>query len=68
MKKLCFEITSLAFPIRLYQKGKNRFDVHYGKQLRLGLTYQAAAKDLGQSILHALACDGKIDNRGEGEI
>lgn len=55
-----YENTALAFPVRLIQTGADRFRVEYGQQVRRGLTYGEAARELGSAIMHALACDGKI--------
>lgn len=63
--KLCFEINDMAFPIKLEQSGVNRFRVTYGKQVTRNLSYAAACAELGASIMHALACDGKIHNETE---
>lgn len=54
-----FEISDLAFPIRLVQTGIDRFRVEYGKQVDTG-NYETATRKLGEAILHALACDGRI--------
>jgi hypothetical protein len=58
----CIELTDLAFPIKLEQTSKNRFRVTYGEQVISGLSYSQACTELGASIMHALACDGKIKN------
>ena len=61
-KTLCWKYDELAFPIELRQTGLDEFRVVYGKQSGGGLSYEQAAKELGESIFHALACDGKLDN------
>lgn len=48
-------------PIRLYQLGPD-FAVQYGQQLDHGLDYAEAAAKLGQAMMHALACEGRIDD------
>jgi hypothetical protein len=65
--KTCFELPETAFPIRLLQNGIDSFTVEYGKQVHSGLSYGAACTELGQAIMHALSCDGKVDNRLRGE-
>jgi hypothetical protein len=65
--KTCFEITTLAFPISLKQQGVDRFTVVYGQQVRKNLSYDKAALKLGAAIMHALACNGELDNREAGE-
>ncbi len=57
-----YEITTLAVPISLYQDPDGLFTVVYGKQIDAGLGYALACNKLGGAILHALACDGKLDN------
>lgn len=66
-KTTCFELPEMAFPIRLLQTGRDNFTVEYGKQIRSQLTYGAACTELGAAIMHALSCDGKVDNRQKGE-
>lgn len=53
-----------GFDIKLEQHGIDNFAVRYGQQLDgPGLNYADAAAKLGQAFMHALACEGKIDNR-----
>ena len=61
-----FETELAGFPIRLEQGvgGGKRFRVTYGQQIDSGLSYGNACKKLGEAILHALACEGKIENDG----
>ena len=53
--------------IELRQQARDRFSVRYGLQLRESLTYGEAARELGAAIMHAAACDSKLDNREPGE-
>jgi len=39
--------------------------VTYGLQVKDGLTYAQAARELGECIFHALACDSILNNEGE---
>jgi hypothetical protein len=48
--------------IALYQKSKDCFAVQYGMQLDKELKYSEACSKLGEAILHALACQSKLDN------
>jgi hypothetical protein len=67
-KRTCFELTDNdVAPIRLIQVGKDNFTVQYGKQVKQKLSYSKAALELGSAIMHALACDGKLDNREKNE-
>lgn len=60
--KTVFKLETLAFTITLEQQSPKHFRVTYGKQVKSGLAYREAATDLGCCIMHALACDGKLDN------
>jgi hypothetical protein len=65
----CYQITDIIpqWPITLVQLGKDDFIVTYGKQVDARLDYSHAACKLGQAIMHALACESKLDNRAKGE-
>jgi len=63
-KPVAFELNDLAFPISLTQTRDDLFTVRYGVQVKTGLNYATAARELGECILHALACDSKINNGG----
>lgn len=65
--RTCFETTISGMPIKLTQQGRDKFTVVYWKQIRNHLTYSAAATELGAAIMHALACDERLDNRLKGE-
>lgn len=58
---------SPAYPPTLYQTGFDKFAVRYGLQLKEGLSYAEAAAELGACIMHALACEGRLDNRTKAE-
>ena len=64
---LCISLDNLAFPVKLEQQGIDQFTVTYGLQVKRRLSYNDAATELGASIMHALACDGLLDNREKGE-
>lgn len=62
---IAYETTLAGFPIRLEEHGNRRaerFTVTYGLQVRHSLTYEAAALELGASIMHALAVEGRLSN------
>lgn len=64
MKKTeCFHTGAVT----LFQTGRDRFTVVYGKQVKKGLTYADAASELGACLMHQAACDGVLDNRLPGE-
>ena len=69
MRGRCWTLDTImgAPDIALDQQGKDRFRVTYGQQVKAGLTYSQAATELGACIMHALACDGRLDNRARGE-
>ena len=64
MRKLLDERADLPFGVRLYQTGRDRFTVEYGKQIKDGLRYAAAAREYGECVFHALACNGDLDAGG----
>lgn len=64
--KLCDVRAGLG--VRLIQQGKDLFAVVYGRQIKERLNYAEAASEYGACIMHALACDGKLDNRKKGEV
>lgn len=66
-KKQCFAVKLAGFPIKLQQQGVDRFTVVYGKQTKKDLAYADAASELGGCIMHALACEGNLDNSERGE-
>lgn len=65
--KICFETKIAGFPITLTQAEdrRKRFTVIYGKQRKGDLRYGEACKELGECIMHALACQGSLDNTGD---
>lgn len=63
-RKLVYFGKVAGYGIALKQHGRDSFSVLYGKQIDgPGLKYADAAAKLGQAFMHALACEGKIDNR-----
>lgn len=60
--RTCYETTLAGFPIKLEQAANGRFRVTYGAQVDADLTYAEAAKALGLNVMHALACEGQLDN------
>lgn len=61
MTRIVYEITDLDFPIKLIQTGRDTFTVQYGQQIDRNLAYGQAASKIGEAILHALACDGTLN-------
>jgi hypothetical protein len=55
------------FPISIHQNGFDNFAVVYGLQVKNKLTYDEAALELGACLMHALACDERLDNRTKSE-
>lgn len=64
--KTCYE--NSLYDIKLEQsesidhREAGNFRVTYGKQTLTNLTYRDAAKELGECLMHALACEGLLDN------
>ena len=59
-----FEIEIAGYNIILLQNNHDNFTVQYGAEVESNLDYSQAAKSVGFCIMHALSCDGKI-NDGE---
>lgn len=64
-KQVVFELTTLAFPIKVEQLAYSVFVVTYGKQSAYCASYAAACVELGQAIMHACTCDGKLVQKGD---
>lgn len=62
--KECYRLDYEGFGIWLFQNRSRvgSFSVQYGKQLDTGLSYAEACTELGAAIMHALACNGRLDN------
>lgn len=63
--KICAKFNDLAFPVTLSQSARKLFTVEYGAQIKRGLTYSEAAHELGACLMHAMACNGDLDNSGK---
>lgn len=63
----CCWKSQIGFDVSLWQRGPDDFGVRYGKQWRPNLTYAQAAKELGQCLMHAMACESMLDNRTQEE-
>ena len=66
-KRICWIESLNGSDIALRQHGVDNFSVTYGVQCDRDLSYAAAALKLGEAIMHALACEGRLDNREKGE-
>ena len=51
-----------GYSIILQQRGPDEFFVQYGKEVNYCPSYDTAAEQLGLCIMHALACDGFIND------
>lgn len=53
--------------VELFQDPKHPhlYSVRYGAEFSQGLSYAAAAQELGLSLMHALACEGLIKPEAE---
>lgn len=65
--KTCYSVEIGGFAIKLQQRGVDRFRVTYGMQVDDNLNYARAAAKFGEAVMHALACEGRLDNREKGE-
>lgn len=59
----CIALLDLAYPVTVEQNARGLFRVTYGQQVKDGLTYSEAAREFGKCVFHALACDGKLDEK-----
>lgn len=48
--------------VKLEQRANHRFRVTYGLQEKDDLDYGDASKELGECLMHQLACNGALDN------
>lgn len=46
--------------IELWRNGRDDFAVVYGLQIKEGLTYWSATKEIGSCIFHSLNCEGLV--------
>lgn len=46
------------------ESGRKLFNLTYGLQRDVGLTYNEACESLGQVIMHHLCCEGIASNEG----
>ena len=58
---IVFKTEVAGYEITLQQNSKGEFIVSYGYQQYKTDSYKQAAKEIGVCILHALACEGKIE-------
>lgn len=66
--KMCYSSSPAGgYVVKLIQTGIDRFTVEYGKEIKADLRYGPAATALGSAIMHALACEGGLDNREEDD-
>lgn len=59
-EKIIFETFIAGYSIVLRQQTRRFFSVQYGMQENQKLSYAQAAARLGEAIMHASACEGKI--------
>ena len=58
-----FKTEIAGYEITLQQNSKGEFIVGYGYQQYKTNSYEQAARELGACIMHALACDGKFEDK-----
>ena len=59
--KLCFKLeTPAGYTIKLHQRRRDCFRVTYGSEVHDNLDYATACYRLGQAIMHASTCVGKV--------
>lgn len=60
-KEFIFETVVAGFPIKLKYIGCNTFIVYYGEAFKHCYSYEDAAKELGDCVMHALNCEGVLE-------
>lgn len=60
MRHIVTIVEGLDIPVSLHQQTNDTYNVTYGAHVRNNLTYEGAAHELGECILHSLACAGKV--------
>ena len=60
--KIVWQTNIAGFDIILAQKNRDSFMLQYGKEVALDMPYAEAAYRVGSAIMHASACEGKLDN------
>lgn len=58
-----FKTEIAGYEITLQQNSEGKFIVGYGYQQYKTNSYGQAAKELGEVIMHALTCEGKIETK-----
>ncbi len=56
-----FEGSGHQYAVSIKQTSKKRYTVTYGLQVRTGLSYSEAAKELGLCLMHSMACESLIE-------
>ena len=60
--KEVLKIEIAGYDIVLSQTEPDNFTVQYGAEIESNLDYSQAAKSIGFCIMHALSCDGELDD------
>ena len=61
MKTLLTVEVDVDTPVKLQQTANGKFRVTYGLQVSGNLDYAVACRELGECIMHSLACTGELD-------
>jgi hypothetical protein len=56
-----FDTVIAGYPIKLKPIGNDSFIVYYGESFKHCYSYEDAAKELGECIMHALNCEGVLE-------
>ena len=60
--KICYRNELLDITLKQYGGKRYSYSVIYGLQQKHELGYAEAANELGECLMHALGCEGKLDN------
>lgn len=54
-----------TFKLKFERKGKNKFVITYGQQIKEFDSSDKAAKEFSNCLLHMAQCEGKLDDEKE---
>lgn len=62
MKVLATVAVPHQYEVTLLKSGRGQYRVTYGAHIKRGLTREEAAQEFGECVMHALACNGELDD------
>lgn len=65
--RLIHKFEQFDVAVTLEQHSNGKFRVIYGKEVRDNLSYGAAARELGECLLHSMSCASLLDSTDDDE-